>query len=151
MCTLISRASSKASQVFDQRMLLPAVLPMETAPGSWESCWTMVRAGGSDTSLPQGSWYSCCSAMVLFQVPYGCLTPTQQNLWCMDKGGSRQNPGCEQMEPFTAAKLSPWQERNRHQNMQRKVDNPHKPQFFECPHEKPHVAGGKLNKSKRKR
>lgn len=100
-CTAISRASSKARQVIDQGVLLPAVLPMQAVPDSWERCWTMVRgcrAGGSDMLLPQGSWYSCCSAMVLFQ------TPTQQNLWCMDKGGSQQSPGCEQDGAFHSCK-----------------------------------------------
>lgn len=109
LCTVISRASGKASQVFDQGILLPAVLSMKTAPSSWERCWTMVRpwgcrAGGSDTFLAQGCWYSCCSAMVLFQAPYGCPTHTQQNLWCMDKGGSEQSPRCGQDGAFHTCK-----------------------------------------------
>lgn len=105
VCTVISRASSKASQVIDQGVLLP----MQAVPDSWERCWTMgrhwgCRAGGSDTSLPQGSWHSCCSAMVLFQIPCGCPPPTQQNLWCMHKGGSQQSPGCEQDGAFHSCK-----------------------------------------------
>lgn len=58
-CTVITRASIKANQVFDQGLLLPAMVSMQTAPSSQESCWTMARcwqcrAEGSEMSLVQG-------------------------------------------------------------------------------------------------
>lgn len=82
--------------------------------------------------------------------PEGVQHPPSRISGAWTREGASRAQDVSRMEPFTAAKLSPWQERNRHQNTQEKVDNPHKPQFLSAPHENAHVAGGKLNKRKKK-
>lgn len=128
---------SKASQVFDQGMLLPAVFPMQTVPGSWERCWTMIRhwgfrAGGSHTSLAhRAPGTAAVLPWCYSKYPMGVQHPLSRVSAAWTSEGVSKAQDVSRMEPFTAAKLSPWQEKNRHQNMQQKVDNPHKPLFFE--------------------
>lgn len=117
-CTVITRASIKSNQIFDQGMLLPAMVPMQTVPGSQERCWTTARcwqcrAGGSDTSLAQG-------LLVQLLFCYGAISSilrvsdthaAQADSWVHGQGRVQAEPGMRagwvHASTSTAAKLSP--------------------------------------------
>lgn len=92
------------------------------------------------------SWKSCCSAMVLFQAPYGCLTPTQQEqrLGCTGRAWNVSRVGAR-IRLYSCKALA-MRDGNRHQkhaeNHGWKTENPRETQFLGIPHENPCVAGG---------
>lgn len=81
-CIVITRASSKANWVLDMGMLLPAVVHVQTAPSSWDQCWTMPGAGdagqeGQTHLLVQLFFYGVISSTLRVSDTH----PAEAELW----------------------------------------------------------------------